>query len=268
MPAGLTVYEPRVTFDGTTTTLTYNVKADFSDWTDTDSGIKYMAQKAAVAATDAEPQSIEALIWHYGAVDSGLFSTAVTTVTAETEYELKANTTKYLIIPLDTSLIKEYLLQKYTVATATADNGKFPDLVWIEENPAIDKIDPLDGTAANNWKDGTYQATGFRISGLAKPDANVVIAGTIENFDDGGKIDPEQKAARIPSIATVLADGDNQKVRYTSTINFYAGALADSIHKNLTATDTTKWANADAAKLWMKERDNKPALRILYQWMD
>jgi hypothetical protein len=65
----------------------------------------------------------------------------------------------------------------------------------------------------------------------------------------------------------VLADGYNQKTRYTSTINFYVGVFADSILKNL-AGDDAKWTNADAAKLWMKDNDNKPALRIVYRWAD
>jgi hypothetical protein len=159
LPAELAVYEPRVTFDGTTTTLTYNVRADFSGWTGEESKIVYTAQKTAATAANADPQSVEALLWYYGETGetgaSGLFDTSAGVV-ATTGYPLKSTEPlpRYVIIPLDTSLIKEYLLKKYPGA------ADFPNLVWIEENPAIGKVETENGA----WADGKYEGADLRIS--------------------------------------------------------------------------------------------------------
>jgi hypothetical protein len=219
MSAGLSVYEPRITFDGTTTTLTYEVKANFSGWTDSASGITYMPQKV-VTAEKAEPQSIEALIWAY-AGDGELFGN-VTALSAEDGHALKPveNQPPFVIFPLDTALIKSYLLKKYTEDPDKTD-FKFPDLVWIEENPTIGIIEKVADDPA--WAEGVYCINGLRISGLHN-DTTVKISGTTENFDDGAKVADDKY--RLPSIATVLADGKNSEGRYTSTINFYADSLA------------------------------------------
>jgi hypothetical protein len=263
MPAALIVYEPSITYDGTTSTLTYTVKV--STWPE--SGLPYKAPKAAAEASKAEPQSIEALIWHYGASGTaGLFSETVTSVTAGTEYKLKTTEElpPYVIIPLDTPFIKGYLTKRLLTGKPE-DTG----LVWIEENPAIGKVETVNTAGEANWKEGTYEdTTGLRISGLAKPDADVVIAGTIGNFDDGGLVSEENDTlTRIPSIATVFADGTTvQSTRYTSTINFYTDSDATAIRDGLKGpAGGSGWKVADV-KLWMK--DHKPALRVVYQWAD
>jgi hypothetical protein len=279
MPQGLTVYEPSVTWDGTTTTLTYKVKADFSKWTAEASGIAYRAQKIAANADKADPQSIEALILHYGTGGSSeLFGTAIGNVEVK-DYTLTATRTvgedpetlpPYVIIPLDTALIKEYLLKKYEAAAdpdsePDLDAGSLP-LVWIEENPAIGKVEAVGDDA---WANGIYEdASGIRISGLVEKtegESTVLsIAGAIENFDDG-------EEGRIRSIATVLVDGyDLKKVRYTATINFYADDLLTAADL-ATAIKTGVAANgelstATKARNWMKIY--KPTLSIVYRWAD
>ncbi|MDR1352868.1 MAG: hypothetical protein LBK05_06255 [Treponema sp.] len=251
------VYEPSVTFDGTTTILTYKVKADFP------AASIYKARKDAAKPADAEPQSVEALILHYGAESPGLFGSAVTSVTANASYTLAKKSTDYVILPLDTALIKEHLLKKYPQLPG---GSEFEPLVWIEENPAIGDVDPLKGDT-NDWTNGTYQAAGFRISGLVN-NTTVKIAGDIDNFDDGEKL--TEGVFRFPSIATVLAVGENKDGPYTSTVNFYAGALAQGILGNLINEGGVWKAQKDVSlttiKTWIKT--NKPALRIVYQWAD
>jgi hypothetical protein len=270
MPPGLSVYEPRITREGDTTIFTYNVKADFSSW-DATSGIKYTAQNDASAIANTTAQSIDALLMYYGATPQTVI-TSTSSITKDTEYELAviASQPKYVVIPLDTTKIKKSLTE-WKLLLTNGDPSKTP-LVWIEENPAIGKVDKL--KASENWEKGVYQASGFRIGGLIANKANkVVIAGCVDNFDDGGVIagTTEEDATRLRSIATVLADGsDLSGDRYTSTINFYSGALAEMILSNLTtpAADAT-WKDASAVpviKLWMMT--NKPALRIVYQWAE
>jgi hypothetical protein len=260
MPDALTVYAPRVDYDGTTTTLTYRVAADFSNWTDTESGIEYKAEKAAATAGDAKPQSVEALIWQYGVTSPGLFSSTVSGVTAGNAYKLKASADKphYVIIPLDTSLIKDYLTKKLSTNSTNEEKAEETALVWIEENSGIDEVAPP--ASSDNWKDGKYEDTGIRIGGLAKPDNEVVFAGTIANFDDGKKVDPAKDVTRLPSIATVFAE------TYTSTIHFYTGNKATAILAGVAADKDL--ADAEKAKKWMKDKDNKPALSIVYKWAD
>jgi hypothetical protein len=269
MPENLTVYEPRITFDGTTTTLTYDVKLDVSD---DDDEVIYTAQKPASDATDATPQSIEALILQYG-VQNGLFGESpVTSVTKGGEYPLAPKDVPYVIIPLETDLIREYLLEICLESATNNDNNSdpvFPNLVWVEENPAIGPIDPV-LPAEGNWTEGTYVATGIRISGLAMvgTDPTLGFAGTIDNFGDGGKVEPgqEESATRIPSIATVLADDYVTKNdRYISTINFYVDGVANTILANLKDGD---WKDGTGAQKWMKTSENKPTLRIVYQWAE
>jgi hypothetical protein len=109
MPEGLTIYEPSITYDGTTTTLTYTVNV--SGWPQPPDGLSYTTQEAA-NADNAKPRSIEALILRYGAGANGLFSNGpVTAVTAKEQYKLKTiagteSLPQYVIIPLDTSRIR------------------------------------------------------------------------------------------------------------------------------------------------------------------
>ena len=239
MPAGLTVYEPRITYDGATFTLIYDVKADFSQ-------VIYTAQRTTAASDEAEPQSIEALLWGY----SELFSPSITGTKAGGKYAETKKEKDYVIIPLEISRIKEYFGKEYP--KNDTDSEDFPKLVWIEENPALtgDKV---------VWKNGTYEDTGIRISGLAESGEEVTISGTIDDFDDG-------KEGRIPSIATVLADGEDRGVRYTSTIHFYTGIYADAIRTGVSADEDLE--NAEKVRKWIKNKDNKPALRVVYQWVD
>jgi hypothetical protein len=274
MPGGLSVYEPRVTFDGTTTTLTYNVAV--SSWPDQE-GLTYTAQKTVAAVANADPQSIEALILHYGATDRLLFgSTAITSTTVGKEEKLA--TTKgvgdsevalphYVIIPLDTSLIKEYLTKGLPIGV---EAEKTP-LVWIEENPAIGKVETVTTTDNANWKDGTYEESGLRIIGLAKSDSSVEIAGTVDNFDDGKAVGTgESPPTRLPSIATVLADDSDRNGRYTSTINFYISTCAKTIQANVTPSgddpSTSEWKGTADVEQWMKTE--KPVFRVVYRWAD
>jgi hypothetical protein len=255
MPPGLSVYEPRITREGDTTIFTYNVKVE--DFT----SIKYTAQTAAATVDAATAQSIEALIWHYGVATGGtLFgSTVVSKVDADQEFSLTEKTPNFVIIPLQVSRIKEFLTNRVLPPL----EAESVSLVWIEENPAIGTIDPVKNE--NNWENGTYEDSGIRIIGLAKPgDDDVVIAGTIENFDDGEKIDPEKTVTRIASIATVLADGSNPNGRYTSAINFYTASNATAILTGVATGGDLE--TAVAAKAWLKT--NKPALRIVYQWAE
>jgi hypothetical protein len=253
MPPGLEISLPRVTFDGTTTTYTYKIKADFSGWNGaSDSGIAYTAQSGA-----SGPQSVDALITYYGKSEGpALFADSITTLTANTPYKLKGNTTRYVIIPLDTALIKDYLLKKY--ANEITDTS-VPYLVWIEKNPAIGNVETV--PEGSNWTGGLYKIAGLRISGLYDS-SGPEIGGTIDNFDDGG-------TNRIPSIATVLAYG------HTSTINFYADTsplpnpvgLATDIKTKLAANgDWNTNPELAVIKNWMKI--HKPALRIMSQWAD
>jgi hypothetical protein len=249
MPPGLSVYEPRITREGDTTIFTYNVKAE--DFT----SITYTAQTAAATADDAVAQSIEALIWHYGVAAGGtLFgSSVVIKVDADEEFSLTEKTPNFVIIPLQVSRIKEFLTNR-VLPPLEAEN--IP-LVWIEENPALGTIDPV--ASSSNWTAGLYEDSGIRITGLAKPSNDVEIVGTIENFDDG-----DTTAKRIPSIATVLADGSNPNGRFTSAINFYTASNATAILTGVATGGDLE--TAVAAKAWLKT--NKPALRIVYQWAE
>ncbi|MDR1232520.1 MAG: hypothetical protein LBK61_14095 [Spirochaetaceae bacterium] len=282
------IYEPRVTREGDTTVLTYDVKADFSVWDDDDddtgSGIIYKGQTPG----KAKPQSIEALLLHYGKTATGLFGEEITTIATDKDYELNKGEgddplPHYVIIPLDKFgefepyRVSEYLLKKYTVAIAAVvedapDSDPYPKfpLVWIEENPAIGEVEQINTTDSANWKKGTYENIGYRISGLVENiKEEVVFAGNINNFEDGGIISEEEDetATRLSSIATVLADGTSKEGRYTSTLNFYAGAPAIAILANL--KDDGEWKSAqtlEKIKVWMKS--NKPALRVVYRWVD
>jgi hypothetical protein len=254
MPDGLTVYEPSITYDGTTTTLTYAVKV--SNWPK--EGLPYTAQKTA-NANNAQPQSIEALILRYG----GLFLSPVTAVTANASYKLKPidgadSLPHYVIIPLDTSRIKEELGKKLPAN----EKAEAVSLVWIEENPAIGEVEKV---ASTTWIDGKYEdPSGIRIGGFYKDQlSSLYPISTVENFDDG-------KDERIRSIATVLADRiDRDKQRYTSKINFYIDTDADAIKTGVSSSPPsggTSLANAAELGQWMK--DNKPVLRVVYEWAD
>jgi hypothetical protein len=245
MPSAFTIYEPSVTFDGTTYTLSYDVTPPTPG-----SSVTYKAQKTVdTSVKKPDPQSIEALIVSYSGF---LTPNPGTAFNAQSNYALVSKDLPYVIIPLDTSRIKDYLSQKYP--QAEGDDSPFPHLVWIEENPAIGEIE----TETASWAAGTYKAAGIRISGLAGNDGTVVIPGTIDDFDDG-------EGGRILSIATVLADDYNQKkVRYTSTINFYAGDAAEAIRTGVGSDGALE--NAAAAETWIKA--HKPVLRVEYRWAD
>jgi hypothetical protein len=293
IPDGMAVSEPRITYDGTTTTLTYIVSVSPWPWPDPDNGPSYTAQNSASSAGDDElplpdPLSVEALILRYGA----LFSSAdvpLTKVEKDTSYPLKSATSAggkalpYVIIPLDTSLIRDYLKEKLEIGVTedTEEEEVEVPLVWIEENPAIGLIETVDTEGGANWKDGVYEDEGIRIGGFYKAevvpeetegggedaeDEETVYeypVSTIENFDDG-------KEGRIRSIATVLADGtDRNKQRYTSTINFYADTKAKEIEASAPPASSPTSVAAGSAKVlgtWMGANANKPVLRVVYQW--
>jgi hypothetical protein len=265
MPEGLTVYEPSITREGNTIILTYPVRV--SPWPE--GGLAYMAQKAAASADKAEPQSIEALIWKYGANGTAkLFSSQITGVNAESEYTLKPTAADeeelpYVIIPLDLSRIKEYL-SKRLQAGVEADQIA---LAWIEENPAIGKVE----NATVAWTDGKYEDTSIRINGLSydTTKGSLTSSGTIDNFDDGAD-------NRIPSIATVLADGYDRDERYTSTISFYTDSDVAALIAGLPITgaadededegEPAAALNAAGVRKWMETHG--PVLRVVYRWAD
>jgi hypothetical protein len=287
MPKDLTVYEPRITYDGTTTTMTYTVSV--SDWS---KDLLYTAQKASGNAGNAEPQSIEALIWWYGGEKSLLVNDEgepVSSFAKGASYKLKTKTDDgdeaedlphYVIIPLDTSRIREELRKKLVAGAkedtaqedAEGEDTDTPSLVWIEENPAIGIVETVseeEDTA--NWTNGTYEDEGIRIGGFYEAESTEVNTqqedepvasrykiSTIENFDDG-------EENRIRSIATVLADGtDRDKQRYVSKINFYAGSNATAI---ATGVRDNTLNNTTSVRQWMKY-NNKPVLCIVYKWAD
>jgi hypothetical protein len=262
--------EPSVTFDGATTVFTYTVTAD------TKGSLVYTAEGQVNANTISsyKAQSIEALIYCYGNTNppsKGLFNTNSPPTAAPYNYPLQPSVSPYVIIPLDTPLIREHLKKKVSLPVeARGDDADVNDieLVWVEENPTIGEVDVLDATGSNNWKDGTYQDTGIRIGGihsysdLQNPPTISYIASTIGNFADG-------KDGRILSIATVLADEEDQDgKRYTSTISFYISIEARdmAIRLNAPIPSLEPLDTAEKLKLWMN--DNKPALRVVYEWAD
>jgi hypothetical protein len=261
-PAGLTVYEPQITYDGDTLILTYTVRADFSKWAE--GGLGYTAQADTAEAANAAPQSVEALLWHYGAKDdaSWLFAEKITSTAAETAYYLNNNNLpRFVILQLDTALIKEWLRKRIGVIKESED--KAPSLVWIEDSPGIPLIERSQGT----WEKGTYEGTyeegkgGIRISGLYYTAAEessegngVEIACDIDKFDEGGDKRPK-------SIATVLV-GNTEKDKYISTVNFYAGDTAEAIPGGITET----FKDAGSTKEWVKK--NPPLLRVVYLWAE
>jgi hypothetical protein len=254
MPNGLSVSQPSITFDGATTILAYKVTADFS------SGLTYTAQGST------ESQSIDALISHY--LGKKLLNGNSSVLPGQV-YTLNTPPPPYVIIPLDTSLIRDWLEKKLRGNVTERDEDTDIPLVWIEENPVIGGVDALKPTATDNWQTGTYQDTGIRISGIHPSGTTTTyIPSTVENFDDG-------KDGRIGSIATVLADETdrNKKQRYSSIINFYARDDAEKITGDYalktppptSANDIT--ARADELKTWMKG-DKPPVLRVVYEWAD
>jgi hypothetical protein len=276
IPDGLTVSEPRITYDGTTTILTYIVSV--SAWPA--GGLPYKAQAAASSldgGVPPEPLSVEALILRYGALFSGDPEDPLPAV-EEGDYPLKPVTPvgggkalPCVIVPLDTSFIRDYLKKKLMISVTEdiAEEEVEVPLVWIEENPAIGLIETVDTEDGANWKDGVYEDDGIRIGGFYEGEENgetVYNISTIENFDDG-------KEGRTRSIATVLADGtDRNKQRYTSTINFYADA-ADAKAREIKESAPTESNDSGGAaysaktlKTWMGS--NKPVLRVVYQWAD
>jgi hypothetical protein len=264
MPGGLSVFKPSITFDGTTTILTYKITADFSGWPVT--SLNYIAEGSPDATS--EPQSIDALIHYYQV--KGLFGPGVANNYLLETNGQNGNLPPYVIIPLDTSLIRDYLEKRLKPSIVVPENDEDIDvpLVWIEENLTIGKVETVDTTGNNNWKGAVYEdeVEGIRIGGCyvlssSPPPANEITVSTVKNFDDG-------KDDRIRSIATVLADEkDRDKKRYTSAINFYADKEAKEIERELPGTSSSGTLNsAKALKTWM--RTNKPVLRVVYQWAD
>jgi hypothetical protein len=256
--------EPSITFDGTTTTLTYKITADFSRWPE--NSLNYTADGQPSSAS--APQSIDALIHYYG--EKSLFGTVVSGDNPLVTTGRNGNLPPYVIIPLDTSLIRDHLKKRLQPPVEVPENDEDADipLVWIEENLTIGKVETVDTTDNNNWKDAVYEADGIRVGGCyisssATPPANGITVSTVENFDDGDD-------GRIRSIATVLADEkDRDKKRYTSAINFYANKEAKEIERELPGTSLSPSGTLDSARaleIWM--RTNKPELRVVYQWAD
>ncbi|MDR2133481.1 MAG: hypothetical protein LBP27_00120 [Treponema sp.] len=265
LPAGMPavpVCGPEISSDGTTTTLTYRITGGGED------GFEYTAKEVVTELKKAKPQSIEALILYYGQKTNPALivpkegNDGVTTTEAGKSYSSNSTTnetTPFVILPLDTGLVRKELLKKFPSISQIGGEAQYAKLVWIEEN-AVGV--GLGATKAGDeaWKDGVYEKDGIRVMGLAKPDGTVVLGCDIGNFDDGGKVDPAKDTLRPLSIATVLVKGDS------SVINFYAGSYATEVSTKLTATTDDKWANPENVKDWMKT--NRPALRVVYEWAD
>jgi hypothetical protein len=303
MPDGLKIYEPQITTDGTTTTLTYTVSADFSKWSA--SPLEYTAQEDVVEDDTLEAQSVEALILKYGKTDSDeawLFKDAVPAVEAEMPYPLDNTTgkgTPFALIQLDTERIKSILLNKRPPVDNKDPNGDpvYENIVWVEENEGgianIEQATKDWGLADNVGNKFVDPTNGVRVLGLhvftGEDDIKTLKAsGTIENFDDGKAVyeNKDPSPERDLSISTVLAGGTTKKKeRYTATINFYTGDevtrgenSAETIMKKLTPVGNKdnegnvtygslpSSASPDAMKKWIT--NNPPVLRVVYRWAD
>jgi hypothetical protein len=272
---GLSVSQPSITFDGATTILTYKVTADFSNW-ETEGSPQYTAQGST------KSQSIDALISHYLGKTLLVGASPVSNGQIYTLKKRDANNDllpPYVIIPLDTSLIRDWLKKRLQPPVDVSGNDEDIDipLVWIEKNLTIGKVEQAAvgiPPTPPAWEDGVYEDTSIRIGGIYKlnpppppPTPPIVEASTVENFADG-------KDGRILSIATVLADEKDQEgKRYISTINFYANNEAREIERELpgtssssSGTGTATLNDAKALETWMK--GNKPVLRVVYEWAD
>ncbi|MDR2342925.1 MAG: hypothetical protein LBD86_00155, partial [Spirochaetaceae bacterium] len=220
MPGEIQVYGPIITSDGTgvTTTLSYSVEADFSQWGTVGaagSAFVYTAQKGYDNLGAATAQSIEALILGYGTLAPyGTLGTALiqsatsgnvdSTLTGGT-YSLTPQddpNSRFVILPLDTELVRRELIKKSPLNT-----GDSSSIFWIEDNSEGIKKGLAGSTA---WGGGTYAQNGIRIMGGTVDDKDTfsVKSTTIKNFDDG-------KDSRPRSIGTVLLAGNE------SVINFY-----------------------------------------------
>jgi hypothetical protein len=269
MPDGLAVSEPKITYNGNTIVLTYTVRV--SDWPA--DGLSYKAEADAKKDEPSpEPLPVSALILRYGALFSP--EEPIEEVEDGTAYFLKPVTPvgggkplSCVIIPLDTSFIRDYLKKKLMIDEGVAEEEADPPLGWIEESPAIGLVEAVDTEEGKNWKDGVYEDDGIRIGGFYKEEEEEegtppYPISTIENFDDG-------KKGRIRSIATVLIDGtDRSKQRYTSAVNFYAGDKALEIEGGVPQGENKNGSLSTVAHLkqWMKLDENKPVLRVVYQW--
>jgi hypothetical protein len=252
VPDKLIVYEPQIVFEGSTSVLTYKVAVD---WPSSDD-VQYTAQSAAATKANATAQSVEALIWQYGTAEGGSLLSGLDTssgVVAGSTYTLKNAAQRFVIIPLDTELIKRELQKKGFWESA----GAFPSLVWVEDNK--------DGIAIEsptyNWGDGDVYAAsnGIRVWGVPKtsgaPAPTEGEGGTEETAADAGNIctianfaegDPAKN--QPISIATVLVAGT------TSTINFYIGGIPSA-----------SMANGEAVKKWMESGSATPGVRVVYE---
>ncbi|MDR2600992.1 MAG: hypothetical protein LBC53_00860 [Spirochaetaceae bacterium] len=308
MPEGLNVYGPQITKDGVTTTLTYTVSADFSDWAE--SSLAYILSGSLKQGETPEAQSVEALTTRWAS-----FFTS-----KDKEYKLNSkrqneDLTPYAILQLDTTLIKEHL-QKLIKAEVSEEGEKtYEKVLWIEDNiGGIVKIEGLDDGEASGeeqyWPckndcqppNTLYQGTsrgsvGIRIFGLHKEGdtPTLAISGDIDNFDDGAAVDLADStktgapANRIASISTILAGGKNKKgERYTSVINFYAGVNAGAIVKELNftpaapesvnyitpsskvlASESVAGGDFSSSKKAKTWIDaHKPVLKVVYEWAD
>jgi hypothetical protein len=252
------IYEPQITFDTASLVFTYKIKADFSDWTPTASGIAYTAEKAGTLATatgtaTATAQSIEALILYYGSEDIGLFYGTPSSVVKDNTYPLAATKENapigpYVIVPLDTDLIKIGL--RKSVPAGSASTTPVP-VVWMEENSAIGEL--YKPAFDDPYGAGTF-TTGYSLGGgtLAAEGTISVNQTNIVDFADGA-------GSRSVSIATILKEGE------TSKITFYTGDAATGLIASIN-NESGGSLNTGSVATWMSR--HKPALRVEYKWAD
>jgi hypothetical protein len=248
MPKEVHVYGPSIILAGAITTLTYSVEVD---WPPGGSNtIAYTAQ-SIVHAGSAANTPVDALILHYGTQSSysinilddngGSVSTSDNggTYTLGGTYDLGGAVSKqFVILPLDTAIIKKELLKKFPPPAGTESAV---DLLIIEDNEAGIK---LEFESAGTWGAGTYASveTGIRVMGAGTDGS---ISCNIGNLDDVKK--------NLPSfIGTVLLAGEE------SVINFYAGGKTEDF------LDSGTVSTADS----VSKKDTSPDLRVVYRWAD
>jgi hypothetical protein len=201
MPPELAVYGPIITLEGSTRVIRYTVKVG------TTAPLEYTSQSSGGFAEDgtitgAPPQTVAALMLQYGtqagnlpasaAVSTSLFNSEISTVTPSGSVAL--NNTTFVIIPLQTDVIKDQL----SIVLPQTGNTVLP-LMWIENNTGE--------TMSNTWGAGTYAQNNIRIGGLNSAGSS---SSLVNDFDDG-KADNNHPR----SLATVLYVGPDQ----TSPIN-------------------------------------------------
>jgi hypothetical protein len=252
MPKEVHVYGPSIIRDGTITTLTYSVKVDWPP--EGPNTIAYTAQNN-VPKDSAPNTPVDALILHYGMKPSpsyriNLLSDNGGRVSTDATYTLESILTEggtgseqFVILPLDTVIIKKELLKKFLPPAGTESAV---DLLIIEENKAGIKLEFGSAGANGPWEDGTYASVqeGIRIMGVDM-DREGSISCNIGDLDDVKKTHPT-------FIGTVLLAGEE------SVINFYAGDKAGSF------LDSGSVSTADS----VSKNNTSPDLRVVYRWAD